>query len=337
MSKFKTFVLYLLIPIIFILVGWFLNVAYHLPKSPNNPISQVRPTPLNKYSIENLSATEFKPSNIEIGKMIKDYPKFTSNEFFFTVDGKKVSGLINIPKGSGPYPLVVMFRGYIDQKRYTTGMGTQHAGEFFATNGFITIAPDFLGYGDSDIEASDIFESRFQTYVTAATLLKTLSSNQALYSSTHLLNYSSISIWGHSNGGQVALTTLEITGANYPTVLWAPVSKPFPFSILFYTDESDDHGKFIRQELAKFEQDYDAEKFSLTNYLDKIKAPTQIHQGTNDDAVPVAWSVLLNKELKTASVSAELIKHPGASHDMVPGWDKAVTESLQFFQKNLAP
>ncbi len=328
MSKLKSLVVYLLIPVIFILIGWFLNVAYYLPKSANNPISRVRPTPLLKYSIENLSTTNFAASNIEIGKLIKDYPKFTSNEFFFTVDGKKISGLIDIPKGSGPYPLVVMFRGYIDQKTYTTGMGTQHAGEFFANNGFITVSPDFLGYGDSDTESPDIFESRFQTYVTAATLLKSVNS---------LSNWDqkNIFIWGHSNGGQVALTTLEIIGVNYPTVLWAPVSKPFPFSILFYTDESDDHGKFIRQELAKFESDYDAEKFSLTNYLDKIKAPIQLHQGTADDAVPVAWSVLLNKELKTASVSAELIKHPGASHDMVPGWDSAVDESLQFFQKNL--
>lgn len=286
--------------------------------------------------------------------MIKDYPKFTSYEFSmqFSPDLgsnlKTTSGLINIPKGlpaggqgSGPYPLVVMFRGYIDQKMYTTGAGTQHAGEVFANNGFITMAPDFLGYGDSDSEAGDIFESRFQTYVTAATLLKSLGALKTgslkVGSEDIKVDTKNIFIWGHSNGGQVALTTLEITGINYPTVLWAPVSKPFPFSILFYTDESDDHGKFIRQKLANFETDYDAEKFSLTNYFDKIKAPVQIHQGTADDAVPVAWSVLLNKELKTASVSAELIKHPSASHDMVPGWDEAVTESLQFFQKNLAP
>lgn len=305
-----------------------MNVAYHLPKSPNNPIAEIRPTPLYKYSIENLSKTEFKASDIEIGRLIKDYPKFSSYEFFFTVDSKRVSGLINIPKGNGVYPLVVMFRGYVDQKQYIIGTGTQHAGEVFANNGYITVAPDFLGYGSSDLESSNIFESRFQTYITAVTAIKSVKTIKQW-------DQKNIFIWGHSNGGQVALTTLEITGAVYPTVLWAPVSKPFPFSILFYTDESDDHGKFIRQELAKFEQDYDVEKFSLTNYLDKIKAPIQLHQGTADDAIPVAWSDLLAKILKKQGLEINYIKHFGASHDMTPGWDRVAQTSLEFFEKNI--
>jgi dipeptidyl aminopeptidase/acylaminoacyl peptidase len=345
MFRFKPVVYYLLIPIIFVSIGWFLNTAYHLPKSSKNPIAEVRPTPLLNYSIENLSKTNFETPNIEIGKLIKEYPKFSSYEFSFSFDPtlsngpkKKVTGLVNIPHGSGPFPLVVMFRGYVDQKLYTTGTGTQHAGEVFANNGYITIAPDFLGYGNSDSESGNIFESRFQTYVTAVTLLKSV--NQPSFAKATKGDGRNIFIWGHSNGGQVALTTLEILGISDPdligaTVLWAPVSKPFPFSILFYTDESDDHGKLIRNELSKFESDYDVEKFSLTNYLDKIKAPIQLNQGTLDDAVPLSWSVLLNKELKSASVSAELIKYPSADHNLTPGWNLAVENALIFFKKHI--
>lgn len=334
MAKFKTLASYLLIPILFILIGWFLNTAYNLPKSPNNPISQVRPTPLLKYSIENLSINEFKPSKIEVEKLIEDNPTFASYEFSFEFapdfsnNLKSVNGLINIPKGIEPFPVIVMFRGYVNQETYVIGTGTQRAGEYFANNGFITIAPDFLGYGNSDIESSNIFESRFQTYVTAVTLLKSVNSIQN-WDGTNIF------IWGHSNGGQVALTTLEITGANYPTVLWAPVSKPFPYSVLYYTDESDDHGKFIRQELAKFEEDYDVEKFSLANYLDRIKAPIQLHQGTNDDAIPLAWSDTLAKSLLNLDIELIYRKHVGANHDMVPSWNQVVEESLQFFKNNL--
>lgn len=331
----KEFFYYLLTAIIFISIGWFGNIAYHLPRG-SNLISEIKPRPLDKYSIENLQEAykNLSPSKIEIGKVIKDYPKFTAYEFTFKFSPdlsnnlKTVSGLMNIPKSSGPHPLVIMFRGYIDQKIYTTGMGTQHAGEFFANNGFITIAPDFLGYGDSDPESENIFESRFQTYTTAMSLLTTVHSVKGW-------DRKNIFIWAHSNGGQVALTTLEISGVNYPTVLWAPVSKPFPYSILYYTDESDDHGKLIRNELSKFEGDYDVEKYSLTNYLDQIKAPIEIHQGTADDAVPVAWSDLLVKTLKKDVVEVNYIKHPGASHDLVPSWNTAVTKSLQFYEKHM--
>jgi dipeptidyl aminopeptidase/acylaminoacyl peptidase len=329
----KKTVLSILTIIIFVLIGWFANTLYHLPKN-SNPVSMIKPTPLYRYSIENLSNTTFKPSTIKIGKIINDNPKFTSYEFTmqfspdFSGNLKVTSGLINIPKGNGPFPVIVMYRGYVDQTQYSIGEGTQPSATVFANTGFITVAPDFLGYGDSDKEASDVFESRFQTYVTAAVTLKSVSSIKEW-------DGKNVFVWGHSNGGQVALTTLEITGGAFPTVLWAPVSKPFPNSILVYTDESDDQGKFLIGELAAFEQTYDANKFSLTGYLNQIKAPIELNQGTNDTSVPYWWSDSLDKSLKEASVSATYIKYPGNDHNMRPNWDEVVKNSLTFYQSHL--
>lgn len=320
--------------VIFILIGWFANTAYHLPKSSNNPISQVKPRPLEKYSIENLSDNTFEEGIIKIGEVLKESDSFTSYKFSFefspdlSKNTKKTTGLINIPKGDRKFPLIVMFRGYVDQKNYQTGVGTKNSGEYFAKNGFITVSPDFLGYAESDTEAGNIFESRFQTYVTALNIVSSIGSIENW-------DRKNAFIWGHSNGGQVALTILEESGLNYPTVLWAPVTKPFPYSILYYTDESDDRGKLIRRELAKFEEDYDVEKYSITNYLDRINAPIQLHQGTNDDAVPVSWSDTIVKLLKGLNKDITYVKHLGADHNMQPSWDEAATKSLNFFQKNL--
>lgn len=327
----KSFFYYLLLAIVFALVGWFANVAYNLPKSPGNPISQIKPTPLDKYTIENLSKAIVPAADIQIGKILKDDPKFTSYEFTFSFDPtltsgakKNVSGLINIPKSGGPFPVIVMYRGYVDQKQYVIGEGTQHAAEVFATNGYITVAPDFLGYGDSDLESSDVFESRFQTYTTA---METLASVKTLKN----WDGKNIFIWAHSNGGQVALTTLEITGVTYPTVLWAPVSKPFPYSILYYLDDSPDNGKYIITHLSEFMGDYDVTKYSLTKYIGLIKAKIQLNQGTSDDAVPYQWSDALDKEFKDATVSATYIKYPGADHNMQPTWSQTVINNLKFF------
>lgn len=325
---------YLLIPIIFILIGWFANTAYHLPKSSNNPISQVKSYPLEKYSIENLANTKFDEGNIEIGDVLKEDKNFTSYKFSFKFSpdlGKSIkttTGLINVPKEDGTFPLIVMFRGFVDQEIYETGMGTKNSAEFFARNGFITVSPDFLGYGESDHEAESIFESRFQTYVTALNVLSSVKSIKEW-------DGKNIFIWGHSNGGQIALTVLEESGVNYPTVVWAPVTKPFPYSILYYTDDSNDHGKLIRSELSKFENDYDVEKYSLTNYLDKIKAPIQLHQGTSDDAVPVSWSDSIVKNLKKIDIEIEYIKHPGSDHNMQPDWNMAINQGLIFYEKHL--
>ena len=333
MSNFKKPFYYFLIALIFVLICWFANVAYHLPKN-SNPISQIKPTPLLKYSIENLSIATFKSSTIELGKVLKDDPSYTSYEFSlkfspdFSDNLKTTSGMINIPKGPGPFPVIVMFRGYVDKKLYITGEGTAPSATVFAKNGFITVAPDFLGYGDSDAEAGNIFESRFQTYVTGISVLKSVGSIKEW-------DGKNIFIWGHSNGGQIALTTLEITGVNYPTVLWAPVSRPFPASILYYVDEADDGGKLIIGKLAEFYETYDAAKFSLTGYLATIKAPIQLNQGTADTAVPYWWSDSLVKILNNNKVDITYLKYPGANHSLVPSWNQAVENSISFYKSHL--
>ena len=302
------------------------------------PFFSPTPKPLLKYTIENLGKTKIESSQIKIGDEIKDDPAFMSRYFFFNVDGKKISGLINLPKTPGSHPVIVMLRGYVDREIYTSGIGTQRAGEVFAQNGFITLAPDFLGYGKSDQEAGNSIESRFQTYTTALTLLNSIPNLDYALSTMHLplqSDASRVGIWGHSNGGQIALTVLETTGKPYPIVLWAPVSKPFPYSILYYTDTYDDHGKALRKVIADFEKDYDIEKYSLTNYFGKITAPIQLHQGTSDTEVPQLWSEALVENLKKLDKNVDYFVYPGADHNLLGGWQQAVDRSVAFYKENL--
>lgn len=336
MAKFKKIVYWVLAIFVLVNLGWWGNDYYRskLNITPD-PISYIKHKPLEKYQIENLENAPVYKTEIKVEKELEKGDGYTSYLISFTFDPtfsgkeeKKVTGLLNIPEGEGPFPLVVLFRGYVDQKIYTTGVGTKRVGEYLASNGYITIAPDFLGYAGSDSEAENIFESRFQTYTTALTLLKSIDSIKDW-------DGKNVFIWGHSNGGQITITALEATGVDYPTVLWAPVTKPFPYSILYYTDESDDHGKLIRRELSKFETDYDVEKFSLTNYLDRINAPIEMHQGTNDDAVPVDWSDTFVKNMENLDKEINYYKHPGADHNMNPLWGSVVAQTLEFFNSKL--
>lgn len=326
--------LYLLFLILALSAGWLLHSFLNPRQTPESPISQIKPRPLDKYTIENLAKASIPGTKIEVGETQKEEEEFTSYLFSMTFDptlsgkeDKKVTGLVNVPAGEGPFPLVVMFRGYVDQEIYKTGVGTQKAAEYFAENGFITIAPDFLGYGGSDSEAENIFESRFQTYITALTLLESLATIEGW-------DNQNVFIWGHSNGGQIAITLLEVSGRNIPTTLWAPVSKPFPYSVLYYTDESEDRGKLIRRELSKFEETYDPDLYAIDLYYDKIKAPLIIHQGTFDDAVPKEWSDELTKKLKELEIGFDYFVYPGADHNLNPAWNTVVARDLAFFNKH---
>ncbi|EKD57132.1 MAG: putative peptidase [uncultured bacterium] len=312
--------------------------------SPNSETLQQKSTPLIKYAIEALSKTNFNPSQISLGELVNSTPDFTSRIFYFYVDpsinsgqGRKVSGLINIPNNGTDLPVIVMFRGYVDREKYQTGVGTNHAGEVFAKNGFITLAPDFLGYGESDMPSENPMEERFQTHTTALTLLASVKNLNAALSEAGVAARADpdrIAIWGHSNGGQIALTILEITGKSYPTVLWAPVSKPFPYSILYYTDDFDDHGRMLRKVVADFEKDYDSEGYSLASYFEKIKAPVQLHQGGADEAVPLKWSDQLYEQLKELDRDIQYFTYTGEDHNFAQGaWGQVVNRNIVFYQR----
>lgn len=291
--------------------------------------------PLSRYTIESLAAAQFTASTITIDRVLVENESITSFVFDFNVEGKKVSGLINIPKARGEYPVIVMLRGYVDRETYTTGAGTQRAGEVFAKSGLITLAPDFLGYGESDMPSENPIEERFQTYTTVLVLLESIKNLNTTFAENNLAARAAsdqIGIWGHSNGGQIALTVLEVTGRSYPTVLWAPVSKPFPYSVLYYTDDFDDRGKMLRRTVADFEKDYDVELYNVTNFFDKINAPLAIHQGTDDDSVPVKWSDELVERFERLGKDVEYFTYVGADHNLLPvGWNSAVTRAIDFY------
>lgn len=324
--KIKKIALFFLFTIA-VAIGYFL-VDQKLQKPQNQP----KPLPLLKYTLENLKNTKFTPSQILLENKLTE----TSQMFYFNTP-QKVSGLMNFPKEPGVYPVIVMFRGYAPKETYTSGVGTQPSARVLAANGFITLAPDFLGYGESASPSAQPFEERFQTQTTALTLLASLinlnSALDASYSGEIRADLTKIGIWGHSNGGNIAIETLEASGVTYPTVLWAPVSKSFPYSILYYTDETDDQGKYLRAALSEFEKDYDTQKFSAANYLNWINAPILINQGTEDQEVPFWWSDEFVERLKKEGVDVEYIKYPGANHNMLPGaWSEAITNTINFYK-----
>lgn len=321
----RLFILFLVI--LFSVMGYW-YVARGSSESTISPIGQIFEKPLEKYTIERLGMRQSQGSQIVLDEAVATTSAFIAHRFHYTSEGKKVTGLAHLPHGNGPHPVIVQLRGYVERSIFESGVGTRRSAEVFATNGFISLAPDFLGYGGSDMPSIDVFEERFQTYTATLDLLASIPS-------LSIAEPDRIGIWGHSNGGQIALTVLEITQKAYPTTLWAPVTKPFPYSILYYTDEADDHGKALRRKLADFEKDYEVEDFALVNFLDKISAPLQLHQGTADGAVPVSWNEEFVSALQDKNKTIEYFVYPGADHNLSPAWNTVVARDMEFFRLGL--
>ena len=330
-----------LVFLIFVLSYYYIDFSKNRSISLSSTSQQQKAKPLLAYTFENLRKTVFPKSKIVLDRSYSETATSTSQIFYFKTPKKPgstemdtVSGLMNMPKKPGTYPIIVMLRGFVPDNLFAPGVGTQHVAETLAQNGYITLAPDFLGFGESSLTSSDSFEARFQTYTTVLSLLSSLSTlNEGLeasYSGSITVDANKVGIWGHSNGGHIALSVLAISGKKYPTVLWAPVSKSFPYSILYYSDDADDHGKALRAVLANFEKDYDTDVFSPLNYYSWIQAPISIHQGTYDEAVPEKWSQDLELQLKNEKVDVAYHTYPG-DHNMVPSWNEVVKDTISFY------
>jgi dipeptidyl aminopeptidase/acylaminoacyl peptidase len=283
---------------------------------------------LDQYAFTNLQKRVFSGNEIAKEKVIKKEPGYTSWLFSYSSDGKKVTGQLNLPTRTGKLPVVIMLRGYVDEEIYFTGLGTRKAAGVLAQSGFITLAPDFLAFGGSDPGYADILEARFHKPVEVLDLIASLKTLPEV-------DESKVFLWGHSNGGQIALSVLEVSRQKYPTVLWAPVTLGFPESITQYVGEMDDQGLKVQKRLSEFLQDYDPKNYSITNYLTDIKAPLQIHQGGRDSLVTRTQTEAFYSTLQSLNSSIRYYYYPRSDHNFVADWDLAMRRTLKFYQDRL--
>jgi len=313
-----------------------LGTLLFIPNSQNqgliSPLSQKffkqQFRPLEKYSFENLRKREYQESEIKLEKVIKEEEKYTSWLFSFQSDEKKVTGMLNLPKKQGKLPVIVMLRGYADDEIYFTGLGTRKGAGFFAENDFITLAPDFLGFGGSDTSSEDILEARFERPITVLNLLASIKSLPQA-------DTEKIMMWGHSNGGQIALSVLEINQKSIPTTLWAPVTKGFPESVLQYMTELDDQGLKVKRAIDNFQNLYESKYFSIDHYWLDIQAPIQVHQGIADEYIETEWTDNFVQTLRDLGKNVSYYKYSQNDHNLSRDWDLVVQRDLEFFRKFL--
>ncbi len=303
---------------------------------------------LAKYNFENLRKRENKSSVInEVGKVlvveearptiIEKYKEegiikennFKSRAITFESNGKKISGMMNIPmtEKSNKMPVIIMIRGFAESEGYFVGSGSWKAADELARNGFVTVSLDFLGFGLSDGESKDILEARFEKPVSVLDLIESVKKLK-------YVDPEKIGIWAHSNGGQIAISVLEITSKNYPTVLWAPMTNPFPQSILDTMDDSEG-GLIVKKRVEDFEKEYDSKLYSIDNFYSWIESPILIHQGTADVWCQVKWQENFKKQLEKYNKEVYLDIREGSDHNLKESWNEVIKMDIDFFKNKM--
>ena len=309
------------------------------------------------YTIDGLRQHDFQSGNIHIRSNLSENDKFGTYLIDYPSDGLTITGVLQIPVGEGPFPLIILNHGFFSRSVYSSGDGTDRASAFLAEHGYITVASDYRSWGDSDIGDSLFYSGLVIDVINLINAIPSIPKADP----------DRIGIWGHSMGGGVSMKVLTIIGGRDASVetrvkaavLYSPVSAddldivnrwgPGCFGdiaqgeLIVGCNSSD----IIPDDLPRNLQDAylfaasDADtlkKVSPFYHLEYVNVPIQIHYGTDDgkftSGTPPQWSVKLTQGLRDSGKAVELLQYEGEGHSFIgQPWFDFMTRTLRFFDR----
>jgi len=289
-----------------------------------------RPTPtsaLQPYYVESLRSRPYAPGTITVVAPLARNPAYTRYLIRYDSDGLRITGLMNLPPGEGPFPVIILNHGYFDPASYVPGDGTQLFADAFARQGYLTLTPDYRLYGESD-QGPDPYRTGF-----AVDLVNLIASVGSL---PHA-RADDIGLWGHSMGGGVALEALVISPPGLRSaVLLAPMSGNFAENYSAIVTSRGNNALGPDWTVAPNDDPEAYQQLSPINYLQYVSVPVQIHHGQSDQVVPAAWSAQLVQGLADAGKDATFYLYPGAGHSFYNrAWNLCMERTLEFFDSTL--
>jgi uncharacterized protein len=87
---------------------------------------------------------------LRLGDVLDDNGSYTRYFVTYRSGGLTISGVMNVPKGDGPFPALVLNHGYVDPDAYTNGRGLRREQDYLARTGFVVLHTDYRNHAQSD-------------------------------------------------------------------------------------------------------------------------------------------------------------------------------------------
>jgi uncharacterized protein len=286
-------------------------------------------------SLPGLMKRDYNGRDLVLKKILARNNVYTRHLITYKSDNLTISGIMDLPKGAGPFPVLILNHGFIDPKIYTNGRGLKREQDYLARHGYIVIHPDYRNHAFSDKDPSDLAGFRLGYVIDAINCVMAVKNSDKPY-----FNKEKIGLLGHSMGGGVVLNFLvvrpELAKA---AVLMAPVSADYRENFTRWLWRRKHHPEVAEKIIAQYGSPESNPAFwaslSAVNYLDKIKTPIMLNHGTADQSVPFEWSVRLDKELKAHGKSVVFYQYPGERHEFGPQWPLLMQRVVKFFDQYL--
>lgn len=288
----------------------------------------------NPLSMQAFWQQEFVGKDLKLGKVLARTGAYTKYAVTYRSNGLRISGIMNVPKGNGPFPLVVLAHGYIDPDIYRTGQGLAREQDYLARKGFIAFHTDYRNHASSDDDPNLMRGLRL-----GYTMDVINAANAARNSSFAFIDKERISLLGRSMGGGIGFNALVAApGVFDSAVLFATVSSKAAEN----TNKWLRNDPVIRKEIfAKYGSPEDNPAFwdsvSAYTYFERVTDPVLVLHGTADETCPIRWANEAVAKLTSLDKDVTYVKYKGAGHTFFGStWTKSMQESVKFLKRTMA-
>ena len=295
------------------------------------PTDQQPPDPA---SIAALIASPYAGGDLRLGREGGSTSAYRQYFATYSSNGLRISGRINIPRGKGPFPAVVLAHGYVDPDVYTNGETMLRERDYLARHGYVTLHIDYRNHAQSDKDPNNDANLRNGYTVDAINAGLALKKSQ-------VVDPERVAIIGRSMGGGVVLNALVARpGVFRAAVAYAPVS----------SDSVDNFNRWVRRDPSRSgpasrviarlgTPEQNPQSWAATSprsYFDRITEPLLIHHGTADESCPIAWSRETVAALKDEGKDVELHVYPGQRHTFTSQWPLSIRRTAAFLDKHMS-
>jgi dipeptidyl aminopeptidase/acylaminoacyl peptidase len=277
-------------------------------------------------TIPDLRKISYGAGEISIGDVWIRGPNYTTYRISYPAGDLQLTGLLHVPSGSGPFPVIIANRGTIARDRYQPGMDSRAFADYMVRRGYLVVAPDFRGYAGGDDGPNPFYTGYYQDVLYLVPLARRLPMAQP----------GKVGMWGHSRGASATIAALTISDEIAAAVVYAPAP----------ADLAADYARRRRQSGGNpgsntwpFTPEQNPEAYarvSPINYFDAVQAPVLLHHGTADRTVDASASVTIADALRAAGKDVTLHLYPGGGHTLVDAQEQLYfARTLEFFQKYL--
>lgn len=305
------------------------------PAATATPKPKPRKKP-NPISMQALIERRYDGRDLERGRLLRDQGSYKRYAITYRGDGEKISGIMNLPDGKGPFPVVVLNHGYIDPDTYWSGQGMPREQDTLARRGFAVLHVDYRNRAGSSDDDDVDYELQLPYVVDTINAVKAVQR-----SGWDVLDTDNVGWFGRSMGGGVTLRALAVQpGLVKAGAVWASVSSSEADNWEQWSSDNPQRSGTNRKIDRTYGLPDESPAFwraaSARPFFDRISEPVLLQHGGSDRTCPVRWARSTVDALEDADVDLRSNIYPGADHTFEgQTFAKAMERTVDFFDDHL--